>query len=201
MELKDIPGRLKASNRTQADLARHLDLDPSSLTKTIKGLRNVQAAEVVKIEEFFGEKLTVVAAETRLIGSRRAATGRRVPVFGYLAKDTLDQISLGEDHVLEWREPPPYWSGAGELMYVRIIGDVMEPRYFDGELVPIRYGVPPAKGEDCLVEYKDGGATVRRYGGRASTMVLLGQYHPPTEQKIDATKVKALHAVWRPALI
>lgn len=201
MELKDIPSRLRAIGRSQADLARHLDLDPSSLTKTLKGLRNVQAAEVVKIEDFLGEKLTLPDAEPRLFGVRRGPTPRKIPVYGYAAAGGEERVALADNRVLEWREPPPYWSGAGDLVYVRIIGDSMEPRYFDGELVPVRFGVPPAKHEDCLIEFTDSTCLVKRYNGRVSSTVLARQFNPEGEIKIDATKIQALHAVWRPALI
>lgn len=201
MELKDIPNRLKAMNRSQADLARHLELDPSSLTKTIQGRRRVQAAEVIRIQEFFGDKLLLDDGGPGGGALRRTQTQRRVPVYGYAAPGHDDLIAFGEAHVLEWREPPPYWTGGGLLAYARIRGEAMEPRYFSGELVPIRLGVEPAKHEDCLVEMTDGTAQVRRYDGRKSGLILLHQYNPEAEMKLDATKVRNLHAVWRPTLI
>lgn len=201
MELSDIPARLRAMNRSQADLARHLDLDPSSLTKTLKGQRNVQAAEVVKLEAFFGDKLHLPDAGPRLTGTRRFGPPRKVPVYGYAAGAGDDNVAFSDDRVLEWREPPPFWSGAGDLAYVRIIGESMEPRYFDGEVVPVRLGVTPAKHEDCLIEFADDTCLIKNYGGRVSTTILARQYNPEKELKLDATKIRALHAVWRPALV
>ena len=201
MEIKDIPGRLRLMNRSQADLARHLELDPSSLTKTIKGQRRVQAAEAIRIEEFFGEKLTIIAESSAAGLLRRPTTSRRVPVYGYAAGGGAEEVAFAEDRVLEWREPPPYWNGGGQLAYVRIRGDSMEPRYFSGELVPVRLGVEPAKNEDCLIEMNDSTALVKRYCGRRDDYILAQQFNPERELKLDATKIRAIHAVWRPTLI
>jgi phage repressor protein C with HTH and peptisase S24 domain len=201
MELRDIPGRLKAMNRSQADLARHLNLDPSSLTKTLKGERNVQAAEVSRIEDFFGDRLLLPDAPARLIGPRRSYAPRKIPVYGYAAAGSEDRVAFADNRVLEWREPPPFWSGAGELVYVRLIGDSMEPRYFDGEVVPVRFGVTPAKNEDCLIEFNDNTVLIKTFGGRVGTTILARQYHPRQELKLEATRIRSLHAVWRPSLI
>jgi hypothetical protein len=201
MELADIPARLRARNLSQASLARHLGLDPSSLVKTIKGQRKVQAAEVVAIEEFLGEPLEIGAPQHRLPRAIRAAEPRKVPVYGYAAAGGEDHVSFAEDRILEWRELPPFWSGGDDLIYVRIIGDSMEPRYFSGEIVPVRLNVPPAKGRDCLVQFYDNTVLIKTYAGMAQTTVLLRQYNPATELKIDGSKVRQLHAVWTPNLL
>lgn len=200
MELKDVRNRLRALGRSQADLARHLELDPSSLTKTLNGERRLQAFEVVKLEEFFGDKLAV-GGEPRAIGARRHAAVRRVPVYGYAAAGGDERIAFADDRVLEWREPPPFWNGAGELIYVRIIGESMEPRYFSGEVVPVRYGVPPAKNEDCLLEFTDNSVMIKTFGGHRDTTVFARQYNPPQELRLPAVNIRAVHAVWRPSLI
>lgn len=200
MEMKDIRSRLRLIGRSQADLARHLDLDPSSLTKTIDGQRRVQAMEIAKIEEFFGEKLALDEPGPRL-GLRRPAAVRKIPVYGYAAAGGDERVAFADDRVLEYREPPPFWSGAGDLIYVRIIGESMEPRYFSGEVVPVRYGVPPAKNEDCLVEFADNSVLIKTFGGQRGTTILARQYNPATELKLEATKIRAIHAVWRPAML
>lgn len=197
MELKDIPQRLRLMNRRQADLARHLQLDPSSLTKTLNGQRRVQPAEVIAIEAFFGEKLVLatVAPQT----PRRRAAGKP-QLFGY-ASDDHQRIAFAPDKVTLEVEPPPFWDGVGELAYVRQIGEEMEPRYLQGEVIPIRLNVPPAKGGDCLVELTDGTAILRTYDGQRQGSVFVKQYNEPRLTALLATQVRALHAVWKPNFI
>src|SRR5258708_3827813 len=83
MDIREIPGRLRQMRRSQADLARHLGLDPSSLTKTIKGDRRVQPTELIKLEAFFGERLEVASIAPQT--PRRHGRLTKIPVYGYAA--------------------------------------------------------------------------------------------------------------------
>lgn len=199
MELSDIPARLRLMRRSQADLARHLDLDPSSLTKTIKGARRVQPAEVIEIEKFFGEKLTL--GVTAPVTPRRRAAPSRIPVYGYAAASDGDRIAYTDSQVIDWLEPPPFWKGGEDLIYVRLIGDSMEPRYFSGEIVPVRLNLPPAKGNDCLIEFSDDTALVKTYQGMRDGRLFAEQYNERRLLDFDATSVRAVHTVWKPGLI
>lgn len=203
MRVSDIPARLRLLNRSQADLARHLDnLDPSTMTKLIAGKRRVQAHEVAKLEAFFGEKLEIegAAVDDRSFAPRRAAQ-RRIPVYGYAAAGGDDLVAYADDQVLEWREPPPLWNGAGYLAYVRLSGASMEPRYFAGELAPVLLGVPPANGQDCLIEFFNNTAAIKTYMGRKGNLLGVRQYNPAKDFQLPLSDVRALHAIWRPGLI
>lgn len=198
MELSDIRGRLAAMRRSQADLARHLDLDPSSLTKTLKGDRRLQAAEIVKIEEFFGERLTLTSAAPSQPVRRKSA---RIPVYGYAAAGDGERIAYADSQVIDWLEPPPFWKGGEDLAYVRLVGDSMEPRYFSGEIVPVRLNLPPAKGQDCLIEFNDDTALVKTYQGQRDGRVFAEQYNERKGMDFPATSVRSLHTIWKPGMI
>lgn len=199
MEISDIPTRLRVMRRSQADLARHLNLDPSSLTKTIKGDRRVQPAEVVQIEQFFGEKLSV--SITAPLSPRRRTTPHKIPVYGYAAAGDSERIAYADDHVIDYLDPPPFWRGGEDLAYVRLVGDSMEPRYFSGEIVPVRLNLPPAKGQDCLIEFADNTALVKTYQGQRDGRIFAEQYNERRQMDFDATSVRALHTIWKPGMI
>lgn len=203
MKVSDIPARLRVLNRSQADLARYLDdLDPSTMTKLIAGKRRVQAHEIAKLETFFGEKLELDSALVEDPSFRpRRPVQRRVPVYGYAAAGGEDRVAYADDQVLEWREPPPLWNGAGFLAYVRLGGASMEPRYFAGELAPVLLGVPPANGQDCLIEFVNSTALIKNYIGRKGPKLQARQYNPGKELTFDLADIRALHAIWRPGLI
>lgn len=198
MEITEIPARLRQLKRSQADLARHLDLDPSSLTKTIKGERRLRADELIKIEQFFGETFdrdNVVES----LSERRRTAPKRIPVYGYAAAGGSERIAMNPGQVIDWVEAPPLWNGVGDLAVIRIIGDSMEPRYFAGEAVTARLGLPPARGQDCLIEFNDGSGLIKSYRGQRDGFVFAWQYNPPNgetnEVRYDGASVKALHAV------
>lgn len=204
MMLSEIRPRLAQMRRSQAELARYIDLDPSSLTKTLDGGRQLQPHEAAGIERFFGEKLELDDRAPRAMRVRSKTTPARIAVFGYVAFGTQesDAIAWGGDKVLEYLEPPPFWAGNGELVYVRMIGEVMSPRYRSGEIVPVRLNFPPAVGQDCLLELVGDAAIVRTYQGERDGHVYVEQFgREPRTYAIEATKVKAKHAVWRPGMI
>jgi phage repressor protein C with HTH and peptisase S24 domain len=196
MELSEVPERLKRMGQSQAALARHLQLDPSSLTKTLKGARKLTVSELRKMEDFFGESLSGPSPErvSRPIG-------RRIPVYGYAAAGGEDRIALASDQVLDWVDAPPFWNGSGELIMVRIVGDSMEPRYFAGERVPVRRGLPPGRGSDCLVELNDDSALLKVFRGMRDGTLFLSQYNPgDAELRVPLTQVRAVHAAGLEAL-
>jgi phage repressor protein C with HTH and peptisase S24 domain len=199
MELSDIPARLATMRRSQADLARHLNLDPSSLTKTIKGDRRVQPAEVIQIEQFFGEKLSV--STTAAPRTMRRTTPTKIPVYGYAAAGGDERIAYADGQVIDYLDPPPFWRGGEDLAYVRLVGDSMEPRYFSGEIVPVRLNLPPAKGQDCLIEFNDSTALVKTYQGRREGRIFAEQYNERRGLDFDATSIRALHTIWKPGMI
>jgi phage repressor protein C with HTH and peptisase S24 domain len=199
MRLSDVRMRLGAMGKRQAWLARELELDPSLLTKTLDGKRALQPHERATMERIFGEIIEVNEIVTEPPPSRRRSADR-IPVFG-VPSGGEGRVVYDDQHILEWGEPPPFWSGAGSLIYVRMPGESMEPRYHDGEIVPVRLGFPPARGEDCLIEFKDGTIQLACYDGTRDGFVFAKRYNPAGVQQIEATQVRALHAVWRPRII
>lgn len=200
MKLSDLPVELRRLGRSQADLGRALnDLDPSTVTKMIKGKRRVQAHEIQIIERFMGQRLELDGTEvpeTPSFAPRRVQ--RRIPVYGYAAAGGEDLIAYASDQVLEWRDPPPLWSGAGQLAYVRIKGDSMEERYFAGELAPAMLGVDPGFRDDCLIEFNNGTATIKNFRQRKGDRLLVHQYNPNKDLEYSLKDIRALHAIWRP---
>lgn len=199
MKLEEIPGRLESLGRSQADLARKIGLDPSSLSKTLKGRRQLKADELLKIEAYFGEQVDRGSGEVESLAARRGGAPRRIPVYGYAAAGGSERVAINPGQVIDWVDPPPLWNGAGDLMVVRVIGDSMEPRYFAGESVFVHVGLPPGRGQDCLVEFNDGSALIKSFRGQRDGQVFVWQYNPPkgeeNEMRFDGASVKALHAV------
>jgi phage repressor protein C with HTH and peptisase S24 domain len=196
----DIPNRLAKIGRSQADLARALNLDPSSLTKTIRGLRQMKAAEVAKIEAFLEESAHDPQPErnVRRYMGQSQQRGSKIPVYGYAAGGGEERIAVNDGGIVDWIDAPPLWSGAGDLFGVRVIGSSMEPRLFEGELVIAQRNLPPARERDCLIELKDGSALVKTYTRQKEGRVFYRQWNPEKEAHLPALDVKALHAiVWR----
>jgi phage repressor protein C with HTH and peptisase S24 domain len=187
---EDIPDRLSRAGRTQSDLARHLQLDPSSLTKTIKGQRRLKADELLKIEEFFEGEPPFSASVKR--------PQRRIPVYGYAAAGGEERIAYNAGSIIDFIDPPPLWNGAGDLVGLRILGDSMVPRLFEGELVIAQINLPPLRHQDCVIEMSDGSALVKTYKTATTKSIEAEQWNPQKPVVVDRARVKAVHAIiWR----
>lgn len=208
VDVQTIPELLRRSGKRQADLARHLALDPSSMSKLIRGARQLKAIELAKIEEFFAMAMDEVVADRtpgrihKIDGASlfRRASIRKVPVYGYEAEGTRERrVAMTETKIIDYIDPHPLWNGLGELVGVRVIGEFMEPRLFEGELVIAQLNLPPVHGGDCLVEFNDGSGLVRSYiSSREGEPVICRQWSPDSEVSFPRAEVRALHAViWR----
>ena len=103
MKLDEIPARLRQKGRSQSDLARHLQLDPSSLTKTIKGERRLKADELLKIEAFFEGKMS-----SSTHGSRPFQSGDAPRPSEYLSTAMLRLAALNASHSIR----AVWWTGS-----------------------------------------------------------------------------------------
>ena len=198
MDISDLPERLRLAGLNQAALSRYMGMDPSSLTKTIKGDRQLKAHELLKIEEFFAQADTPMGATVTPLARRRTTPPTRIPVYGYAAAGGEERIVFNPGQVIDWIDPPPLWNGTGDLLAIRILGDSMEPRLFAGEMVVAQIGLPPARDRDCVIEFADGSALVKTYKGQKDGQVFAHQYNPDKEIRVAATSVRAVHSIiWR----
>lgn len=197
VDASDLPERLRRAGRTQADLARHLNLDPSSLTKTIKGQRRLKADEMLAVENFFRDAREEGKAPSDNSPRFRGLT-RKFPLYGYPAAGGEDRVGVSDTDIVDWIDPPPFWNGVGELFGVRVVGLSMEPRLFEGEMVVAQHSLPPSRDRDCVVEFTDGTSVVKTYVTQRDGFVYCKQWSPAQDLRYKTGDVKALHAViWR----
>jgi phage repressor protein C with HTH and peptisase S24 domain len=182
MKPPEIRARLERSGRSQIALGRYIGKSKDSVSRLVKGERGLDVEEAEKIAEFFGDDVEPRAQFTQ------------IPVYGYAAAGGDDHISIAGDLVLD-RIEVPLGLTRGAAIAIRVAGDSMEPRLYSGELVIVGLGVPPTRNGDCVVELRDGSAIVKLYKGQRDGAVFLAQLNPAQEVRIDASKVKAIHAV------
>jgi phage repressor protein C with HTH and peptisase S24 domain len=182
MKPPEIRARLKETGRTQMALGRAIGKSKDSVSRLLAGERSMDVEEADKIRSFFGAEQDA------------GPQFQQIPVFGYAAAGGGDRISIASDQVLD-RIEVPLGLSRGDAIAIRVMGDSMEPRLYSGELVIVGLGVPPMRNGDCVVEMRDGSAIVKQYKGQRDGAVFLAQLNPGEEVRIDASKVKAIHAV------
>lgn len=199
--LKEIPDLLRTLGSSNAALARFINLDPSSMSKTFKGERGLTAQEAIDIADFVTRLETNQESGVAEEISRRAsnfrppmragpgATTERalVPLFGFRAAGPLDRIELKRGREIDFIDTGDLVSNPANAIALRVPGDELMPRYRPGEVVIAIRNLPPSRGKDCIVEFPDGSATLRTFAHRSK-----GLYHLEYWALSDADKERAV---------
>jgi repressor LexA len=175
---------------TKLALAKHLEMDPSYLSRKLSGGGFLTVPQARAISAFLADEMADSSTPTP------PTPGRRVPVWGYAAASNGDKIAMNNGEVIDWVELPAGLAPQGEVFIVRALGSSMEPRIFDGESLLIRRGVPPTRDRDALIEFNDGSGVVKTYRGTRDGQVFVHQFNPDTELRYPVASVKATHAVF-----
>lgn len=118
----------------------------------------------------------------------------KVPVYGYVAGST-DRVAINEGRIIGMRDRGPALAYARDGFYVTVIGDSMEPRLRPGEFVAVNPSLPPLKGDECVVQFRNGEAVVKTFIGMAEKELMVSQYNPPKKLTFDMHEVLSVYPV------
>jgi phage repressor protein C with HTH and peptisase S24 domain len=154
-----------------------------------------------------GEPLAAAPARIGATGSeagfavtRSSGPSDRIPVLG-MAQCGPDGWSLWNGEVIDTIPRPSNLMGAPRAYAVYIVGQSMEPRYFEGELAHIHPGKPVAVGDFVLVQIRtehEGDApkaVVKRLVRRTGSKIVLEQYNPAKKIDLKAADIVSIHKV------
>lgn len=213
---------LERVGATQADLARHLGLAPSAVSRVLKGERQMKPLEVVHVAGFLGvpeeEVLRHAVASTaraRAGDSPRPGRGRppssgapspaalptrlgsepdRIPIRSG-ARGGTDQEMFLEDGPIGYTPRPANLGGVRSAYAIYMVGDSMQPRYEPGWLLHVNPFKPPTRGRDVVV-YKRGQAVlIKQFVGWDGDTLILRQLNPPDTLRIPREQVRECHLI------
>ena len=199
---------------SQADLARHLRLAPSAVSRMLKGDRQMKLLEAAQTSAFLGvsqDELLRHAAETGAglarpegparrgrpplaAGARTAVGNEPIPIRS-AARGGGDQEMFLEDGAIGYTPRPSNLSGVRGAYAIYMIGDSMEPRYQQGWLLHVNPFKPPTRGRDVVVYKKDKAALIKQFAGWEKDALLLRQLNPAREIKVPREEVAEIHLV------
>jgi phage repressor protein C with HTH and peptisase S24 domain len=213
----DIPWFYQALERigaTQADLARHLRLAPSAVSRMLKGERQMKQLETVQIAAFLGvtpdEVLRHAVAETTLPPSiDRPRTGRgrppAAPSTSTRSPDLIpirsagrggaDQAMFLEDGPIGYTSRPSNLAGVRAAYAIYMVGDSMDPRYEQGWLLHVNPFKPPTRGRDVVVYKKGQAVLIKQFVGWEGDTLVLRQLNPPEMLRIPRSDVEECHLI------
>jgi phage repressor protein C with HTH and peptisase S24 domain len=200
MDPKWITDQLERTGKSQADLARYLDMAAPQVNKIIKGKRGIKAAEADAIRRFFN---VPIYAPSPTVDVRRVDTPTDIPTRSAMQMDVplLGTAWGGEsgDFTMngetgDYMRRPPRYAGRADLLALFVQGESMQPRYFSGELIYVEKQRPPQNGDHVVVELlpDEGGvceAYLKQLVSITPTKIRLQQYNPAKIIEIERRKI------------
>lgn len=189
----------KRGKGAQARLAKALNLDPSAISRMLKGTREVKTRELPVIEAFLqtnGKKIALPAFQ----GAPRDFGMEKLPILG-TGEGGEDGSQPFNGDVIDMVPRPPTLSDARNAYGLFVSGNSMEPRYHHGELVYIHPGRPVTPGCYVLVqvhpkaEGEPPRALIKRLAKRSGPRVVLEQFNPPKTFDLQMKDVIAIHRI------
>jgi len=152
-------------------------LDPSTASEG-------RAAESTKRREALGAFRPEITPGSELVGDRT------FPIYGS-AMGGNGQLIV-DAHPIEFVKWPSILEGVRDSYGVRVVGDSMEPAYWQGDMALVHPHLPPERDTDVILfdAPPDGPteAVIKRLVGYSATEWRLKQYNPPkewTEYRVD----------------
>jgi phage repressor protein C with HTH and peptisase S24 domain len=211
---------LERTGASQADLARHLRLAPSAVSRMIKGERQMKLLEAVQIAAFLGVSQDEVlrhAGDSAPSGEAapRAGRGRppaaarppefAAPVRFVRAPDTIPIRSAGRgggeqemflaDGPIGYTPRPANLSGVRAAYAIYMIGDSMAPRYEPGWLLHVNPFKPATRSRDVVVFKKGNAVLIKQFVGWEKDALVLRQLNPPAELRIPRADILECHLI------
>jgi phage repressor protein C with HTH and peptisase S24 domain len=202
---------LQRAGASQADLARHLRLAPSAVSRMLKGERQMKQLETVQIAALLGVTpeevlrhavegpIQTPPAETSRPSRGRppsapSHTGDQIPIRSG-GRGGTDQEMFLEDGPIGYTPRPASLSGVRSAYAIYMLGDSMEPRYEQGWLLHINPFKPPTRGRDVVVHKQGQSVLIKQFVGWEGDVLVLRQLNPPDTLRIPRSEVLECHLV------
>ncbi|MBY0432191.1 MAG: helix-turn-helix domain-containing protein [Rhodospirillales bacterium] len=219
MDKDRIKQRLAELGRTQAELARHLGLDASAVSRLFKGERQLKGQEAAAMAAFLGIAVDEVlgaaqvprgggepmaAADAFMAWPMDIAQGaerkRNLPVFG-AAIGGVDGAFEMNGVVHEYTERPPQLDGVRNAYAIYVTGDSMHPMFQPGWVLHVNPNRPLTSGCGVVLQIRSAEAPghplcyIKEFVRRTSSKLVVRQYNPAGDIEWPLERVVAVHRV------
>jgi hypothetical protein len=199
---------LLKADRSQADLARYLDVPPPTINKMIHGNRRILATEAEKIRRFFGLPAASSPGTRELPTTDTTVTvpfasdlKRDLPIMGVVSGGTGGLAQLENGSASGYALRPARLAGRTDVAAFWVedpsAGDAHPP----GSLVVAERKRPPQIGEWVIFELlpetvrDERIALIKRYLGRTPTVYKFEQLQPPKRLEYPVKRIASLMRV------
>lgn len=204
MDLKWLAEQLDRPGYSQAGLARALGRDPASVSRMLKGERQIKVSELPAIERYLDAtpESDTRPAPNAPLRPYRGDWAADIPVMGTTVGGDHGHGDFEMNGEIAYHVPrPPRYTGRRDVFALIVQGTSMSPWREPGSLVYVEGSRPPRNGEYVVIEMKPrNGDTVRptflkKLLATTSTKLRLLQYEPRREFEIERAKVLHVYRV------
>ena len=161
--------------------------------RTLAGLLRCDASELQSREAEAAPDAT--APHVALSRTPPMVTGsRNLPILGY-AKGGEDAFFIDNGEIAGYTMRPHVLDGVSDAYAVEFWDTSMEPALKHGHLGWVHPRKPVKPGDDVVVQLADGQALVKSLVRRTETHLVLRQYNPAKDFKVDRADVKSIHLI------
>lgn len=209
MTKASIKERLQRLGRSQADLARHLGLDASAVSRLLKGERQLKGTEAVAIAGFLGCDVAELLDSAGAAADgfmpqpvevpQPAELQRNLPVYGAAIGGVDGAFALNGQHH-EFAARPPQLAGVRNAYGVYVNGDSMHPMFQAGWLLHVNPNRPLTAGCGVVVQVRAEAEEpplcyIKEFVRRSAGRLVVRQYNPAAEIEWPLSSVIAAHRV------
>lgn len=184
-------------NKNQMDLMNDLSLSSSTVSNWCTGLKLPRMDKVQMLADYFGIlKSDLLESKSKIIG-KPTVKGVPIKVLGRVAAGV--PIEAIED-IIDTEEISEELAKTGDFFGLKIHGDSMEPRMFEGDVVIVRQQDDAESGDIVIAMVNGNDATCKRLVKYASGigLISLNQKYKPmmfTNEEIMDKPVKIIGKV------
>lgn len=180
------------------ELARRIDMRPATLRTYIRGEREPRPALAEKLADALECSVNeIMGYDANGAPPPKEPGNSQIPLYGNaaagLGADVTD-VTTPVEYIIA--HPSLASSSAGYAVFV--VGTSMEPRYREGEIVFVKPGKPPRRGDDVVVQLEDDKARtaiVKEFVSADNDHITLRQYNPDTEISLPRESVVSIHPI------
>lgn len=123
-----------------------------------------------------------------------------LPVYGQGAGSILGKGAISMSGDLGYVRRPPGLAGAKTAYALYVVGQSMEPRYFQGDLLFVQPGRPPRPGDTVVIQIQDSEnadivAYIKIFQRMTDDEVICQQYNPACTIRYARATVRAVQRI------
>ena len=156
-------------NMTQEQLAEEAGVDRVTVARYESGKMSPSSRTIVKLADALRVTPNKLLGESESL-DRQIRRGVSIPVIGRVPAGV--PFTAIED-VLDWEEIAPEQAKKGEYFALKVKGDSMEPRIYDGDVLIVRKQSTAESGNVVIALVNGDDATVKRFKRLEHGIMLL----------------------------